>query len=193
MGVYAAVLRFDANGDVIGLDAPPAFLVSVGVAAHEFDGIPVPDVGPRVSFSPDMTKLVADHYYTSNGLRVVEIATGAETPLVSGWAKNPAWSLDGAKIAFVVPASSSGRKELPAKIDVVSSNGTGRATVFTAYFNEYLYSPAWSPDSAHLGFQLQSLSTYPWTDDVYRVSASGGKAVNLTADITIRAYLMGWR
>lgn len=186
IGVYSATLRFDADGNVIGLDAPPSFLVSIGIAAHEFDGTPVPNTWTGVSFSPDMTKLVADHYYTSNGLRIVDIATGAETPLVSGWAKYPAWSPNGAKIAFVVPG-------VYEKIDVVSSNGTGRSSIFRAKSaSEYFYNPSWSPDSAHIAFTFWP--TWPFdAADVWRVGVNGGSKVNLTQDLSVRAAVLGWR
>jgi hypothetical protein len=192
MGVYVATLRFDADGNVLGLDAPPAFLVSIGVVDPDGTGYLTWD-GYGPSFAPDMSRLVVGHYQGGIGLRMIDVATGVETPLVSGWAEQPAWSPDGAKIAFAVPADFSGRRALPPRIDVISANGTGRATAFTGSFNQTLYRPTWSPDSAYLAFRVFSMATYPWTDDVYRVSASGGKAINLTEDFSPRAFLMGWR
>ena len=180
VGVYVATLRFDANGNVIGLDAPPVFLVSVGVIRAS-----IPDAY-YFSFSPDMSMLVADHYYSTNGLRIVNVASGAQMQLVSGSANMPAWSPNGAKIAFRVPGNGSGDG-----IDVVLANGTGRSNLFKAR-RDSLYIPAWSPDSAFLAFIYEVQDGF-FTRDVYRVSATGGGAVNLTADISASAALMGWR
>jgi hypothetical protein len=189
LGIYSATLRFDVDGNVIGLDSAPTFLVSVGVVPDSYnDGSPVSDLFYPVSFSPDMTKLVADHYEGGIGLRIIDIATGVEKPLVSGWANAPAWSPSGTAIAFRVPV-------YPERIDVVSPNGTGRASVFKAKpsYAHYLYDPTWSPDSAYLAFEYYTENTWPPTVDIYRVAAKGGGAVNLTPDIASRAFLMGWR
>lgn len=186
MGVYVATLHFDAAGNVLGFDGTPEFLVSIGVVDPDGTGHLWWD-GYSVSFSPDMSRLVAGHYYTTNGLRIVDVTTGDQTPLISGQAHSPAWSPDGTKIAFAINPT-----DFPGRIDVVSPDGTGRITVFKARWGyEYLSKPSWSPDSAYIAFQFSVLAS--WTDEVYRVPVGGGKAVNLTGDISIRALLMGWR
>jgi hypothetical protein len=187
MGVYVATLHFDADGTAVGLDAPPGFLLSVGVVDPDGTGWLWWDSYSGYSFSPDMTRLVIDHYASGTGLRIIDVATGAETPLVSGNVRMPAWSPDGARIAFVVPPTGT-----PAKIDAISPNGTGRATIFKArWANEYVYSPTWSPDSVHVAFRYNN--GYPFEHEVYRAPAGGGKAVNLTADFEPRALLLGWQ
>jgi hypothetical protein len=185
IGVYLATLRFDADGNVTGLDAAPEFLVSVGVANGN-----VADC-ERFSFSPDMTRLVADHYNYGvglPGLRMVNVATGVSTPFVAGPAREPSWSPDGTKIAFRLP-DFYGRGD---KIDVVAPNGAGRATVFKARY-DYLYNPIWSPDSAFVAFTYQSHDGFYGNSYIYRASVVGApNAVNLTADL-VAPRLMGWR
>jgi hypothetical protein len=186
LGVYTATLRFDANGNVTGLDAPPAFLLSVGITELiEGEGF-YPDAAYGISFSPDMTKLAVDHLETGLGWRIFDLATGVQTTIVTGFADAPAWSPDGGKIAFRV-------RSYPDRIDVVSANGSGRVTAFKAARNDYVDAPHWSPDSAHLMFALYSERIWPPTVDVYRVPATGSSAVNLTKDIADWAVPLGWR
>ena len=180
VGIYVATVRFDGNGNVIGLDAPPAFLVSVGVIRGS-----IPDAY-YFSFSPDMSMVVADRYYTTNGLRIVDVATGAQMQLISGSANMPAWSPSGSKIAFRVPGNGAGDT-----VDVVSVNGTARVNLYKAR-RDSLYVPSWSPDSAFVAFIYEIQDGF-FTKDVYRVPAAGGAAINLTADISASAALMGWR
>lgn len=191
IGVYIAMLRFDSYENVIGLVAPPAFLVSVGVVTNYYsDGTPVADCS-RISFSPDMTMLVADHRTYgagSPGLRIVKVATGAQVVVAAGPAREPSWSPDGTKIAFRLP-DLYGRGD---KIEVIAPNGTGRTTVYKAR-TDYLYGPIWSPDSAFLAFTYQVNDGYFAKSSIYRASVVGApNAVNLTADI-VSPTLRGWR
>lgn len=188
IGVYVATLRFDAAGNVIGLDGAPAFLVSVGVVPHPSSGTPVADYS-RFSFSPDMTRIVVDHYQYGAGLpglRFVDVTTGAETPFVAGPAREPAWSPDGTKIAFRLP-DLSGRGD---SIEFISPNGTGRTTAFKAV-SDSLYSPMWAPDSTAVAFVYQSAAFF--TTDIYRKTLAAASAVNLTTDVPQNIGLRGWR
>lgn len=191
MGVYIATLRFDADGNVLGLDAAPSFLVSIGVIGPDSWGNGYRfDTSAGFSLAPDLSRIVVDHLNLANGLRIIDVATGAETPLVSGRAIFARWAPDGAKIAFIItPGSSS-----PARMDVISPNGTGRATIFKArWTDEFISSPSWSPDSAYLAFTFSENNQVPDEDEIYRVTVDGGKTVNLTADISIGVILPFWR
>jgi Tol biopolymer transport system component len=187
MGVYTATLQFDALGNPTGLTAAPSFLVSLGTAIEETDGTIHPDIWTPPSFSPDMTKLVADRYLVNQGLRIVDVATGAVTELTPGTAEYPEWSPSGAKIAFRVVGI------YYDTIETVSPNGSGRSIIFKGRTGERVFKPSWSPDSGHVAVMLFSERTIPWVYDIYRVGAAGGSKVNLTADLSGSAYLAGWR
>jgi hypothetical protein len=185
VGVHSATLRFDADGNVTGLDMPPAFLLSVGTIEDAIYGEgPFPDIDGKLSFSPDMSKLVVDHLESTVyglGIRIIDVATGTETPLVSGRSREPMWSPDGTKISFVTLSSEYA-------IEVMAPNGTGRIKVYRTS-RDAIYPPIWSPDSAHLAFTYYSTTI----SDIYRVPASGGSAANLTKDISAGVGGLGWR
>jgi Tol biopolymer transport system component len=134
-----------------------------------------------------MSKLVADYHYISEkeGLRVIDVATGAETPLVTRRSFAPNWSPDGSRIAFV-------GHPWPERIDIVSADGFAVSTAFTAPGFEYLGRPHWSPDSMTVAFYIYDEWGFPPVTDIYRVPANGGGAVNLTADIPDDVSITGW-
>ncbi len=191
-GVYGARLRFDEAGNVIGLDAQPAFLVAVGVT-YAYYGQELADAD-IYSWSPDLTRIVADHLSfgtASPDLRVIDVSTGVATTLVQaapgGSVDNPDWSPDGSRIAF---ESADGRGT--EAIEVVSPTGGGRAIVTKQRSGPSLNEPKWSPDSAHLAYDSM-VNTSPYAVDVWRVSASGSGATNLTTDTSANAYVLAWR
>jgi Tol biopolymer transport system component len=193
IGVHTATLRFDAAGNIIGLDAPPAFLVPVGTFEDPLVGEgSFPDISGQVSFSPDMTKLVADHNHLTErrGLRIIDVSTGTETPLVSDRAFDPRWSPDGTKIAFIAQV-------FYESIDVVAIDGSGRIPAFNPPWDERLGSPVWSPDSLSLVFYVDDEWGQPPlilpSMDIYRAPAVGGGAVNLTRDVGGRVSVTAWR
>jgi hypothetical protein len=183
VGVYSATLRFDSAGSVIGLDAPPEFVVSLGVVELEGGEI-VPDIWTDFSWSLDMTRIVVDRYHGS-ALRVIEIATGKETVIATGYLHYPQWSPDGSKIAFV-SYTSSGHA-----LDLIAPNGTARTTLVKSRWDA-LYRSRWSPDSKHLAYQVMAWN-WPHEEDIWRVSLSNGSKANLTKDVSMSAYILGWR
>ncbi len=79
--------------------------------------------------------------------------------------QNPAWSPDGAKIAFTSGAAGA------AQIWTMSTNGTGRTNVSNNAFNDY--DPGWSPDATKLAFTRGA-------GQVYTMNANGTSQTNIS-------------
>jgi Tol biopolymer transport system component len=176
-GLYAARVVFDASGNVVGLDAPPSFLVSVGTLER-----PEGDLADAlsVSWSPDMSKVACDRVGEASrrlDLRVVDVATGATTVVATApYLQGHDWAPNGSVIAYR-RVDSSGQSI----IDTVAPDGSLRRTVTTAGVD-----PRFSGDSAWIAFVRGG--------DVWRVGAAGGKAVNLTSEKgTETRDLVDWR
>jgi len=86
---------------------------------------------------------------------------------------NPAWSFDGAKIAYTQdPVSSPGMGD----IWIMNSDGSGKyAVVQNSAWDER---PCWSPDGNYLTF-ISNQST--WPGDVWKVQISSGTQTRLTS------------
>ena len=185
-GLYTAVLRFDAAGAVIGLDAPFAYRVSLGIVGNE-----IPDNANPPSWSPDMSKVVLDHnemYGDLHELRTIDVATGVPTTLLRDPARTllqPTWSPDGSKISFV--SNGAGIYY----IETIAPGGSGRTIVVSDRKN-YLYYAFWSPDSAYLIFHVSSGSWPSDILDIYRISVLGSGKLYLTGDIP-NVYALAWR
>ena len=195
-GLYTATLRFDGAGNVLGLDAPLALLVSIGLNGNPANEMPDADT---YTWSPGMTEVVADHRNSSPSapaspgeLRIVNVTTGLARSLLNDTSRvlsYPAWSRDGSRIAFVSNAVSEDR------VESIAVNGTGRKTlVRTTSAYEGYGAPWWSPDSAYLVYEFfwRKPSDALYQADVYRITAAGAGKTNLTADIPW-ASPVGWR
>jgi WD40-like Beta Propeller Repeat len=183
VGLYIAWLVFDVDGVPMGLDAPPAFLISFDEGGGAYDGAQDWD------FSPDCAELVVAHD-NPPGLRIITVATGESRTVYSGNTFSPAWSPDGTRIAFNLYSS----HLLYGAIATIAPDGSGYKTVVKGTYtktNWYVYLAAWSPDSAFLLYTRQNGFSY--IDDVYRIGATGGSPVNLTADLTDSASAAAWR
>ena len=191
-GLYTAHLTFDGTGDVVGLDADPAYRLSLGIVGDS--------LGERAdargySWSPDMARLVVQSYYggwdgdpstPDPQIRVVDATSGAVTPLGAG--DVPDWSPDGSKIAY--------RRWIDGKfpgfaLQTVRPDGSGVATLLFfkqrvgATRSQYLYSPKWSPDGAYLAYEyVDAQNGYSWTHYIYRIAADGTGKTNLTPEVT---------
>ncbi len=190
-GLYTAHLSFDGAGDVVGLDADPAYRLSLGIV-YDAAGERADAFG--YSWSPDMTRLVVRSYFgiwddssatDDPQIRVVDAASGAVTPLGSGDAAD--WSPDGSKIAY--------RRWIDGRqpgfaLQTVRPDGGGSATLLVhkhrvgATRSQYPYSLKWSPDGAHLAYQYTLVDNgYSWTNYIYRIAADGTGNTNLTPEV----------
>jgi hypothetical protein len=178
VGLYTARLSFDGAGDVVGLDAAPAFAVSLGTSAR----YPTFPDAFSYSWSPDMTRIAADDQRREQ-IRVVDVASGVALPLGPGG--TPDWSPDGSRIAFtrLVPASGKGTKETVA-LQTMRPDGTGVTTLrsvnhWVPGWEQWMSGPKWSPDGAYLAYTFVKDSNY-----VHRIAANGAGNTNLTPDAT---------
>jgi hypothetical protein len=119
-------------------------------------------------------------------------ADGTSETRSLGYGRYPEWSPDGSRIAF---------QNSDSAIWTMRPDGTGGVKLSSPKVNSFQshVQPTWSPDSQHLAFtqitrktvkgSLSALSDY----DILRISASGDKATNLTADTDITSGVIGWR
>jgi TolB protein len=84
---------------------------------------------------------------------------------------SPAWSPDGARIAFVSEEGHQGKMDLY----VMNADGSAPTRLTEAYEN--VYGPTWSPDGAQIAFGVWSKGT---KSDIYIVDADGSNARRLT-------------
>jgi hypothetical protein len=176
-GLHVAHLSFDGAGDVVGLDGTPAYLVSLGTHGT------LPDAWTH-AWSSDMTKVVVQSRAAAT-IRVVEVATGAVTPLGPG--QEPDWSPDGSRIAYVRLLEGSRPSWA---LQTVNPNGSGLATVLSvrqrvsAGTSQHVNFPRWSPDGGYLAYQYTFEDNgFRWTRYVYRVAANGTGITNLTPEV----------
>jgi hypothetical protein len=205
-GLYTATLRFDQNGDVLGLDAPPSFRVSLGTVEDDCcaDGF-VPDAR-HYSWSPDMTEVVADRGRTPSGdpprehdLRRIDVMTGVATLVLEDAVETyqtPEWSPDGARIVF----RRQNGEYLGGALESITPEGSGRQVLATDTRKDgAVLAPSWSPSSAFVlyktGKSFQPGST-DYEADLWRMTAAGGDKKNLTDDDDGRnnsTTPLGWR
>ncbi len=186
VGLYAVELQFDGSGAPTAPVIPPAFLVSAGVSYES--GIPWPDIYGGWDFSPDLSQVVADRN-SFGEIRIITVATGLSRTLYSGNAVSPAWSPNGARIAFWLSTPNL----VYGAIGTISPDGSGYKTNVKALAGTSLYSPYWSPDSADLLYTKDTSGGWNFIYDVYRVGAQGGSQVSLTSDLSNSASAIAWR
>lgn len=158
------------DGERLVLDTADGFAtISASGGAPE----PVPNgrqIVAEPSWAADGRRLV---FRGHGGIYVMGIDGTGRRRVTSGGGR-PAWSPDGAHIAFV--SESSGESE----IYIVDADGTGlrRLTGHPSADG----SPRWSPDSRHVAFVSRRDAEGPGAmgADVYVVSAEGGAPVRVT-------------
>ena len=119
--------------------------------------------GPGYDYQPDVSpdgrRVVYSSYRNDQvELRVLDLTTGAESPLVSNQAVNvePRWSPDGSKVAYVSTAFEGrwhvftledGAGRVPVRITTDHESGLPR--YYYGPFDHFI-SPTWSPDGREL-------------------------------------------
>ncbi|MBW3595877.1 MAG: hypothetical protein KY475_01225 [Planctomycetes bacterium] len=183
-GVYAATAWFDADGNVLGLDAPPSLLVSLGVAPSEKDGSWYADAyGAHFDWSPDLLEIVCSNSDRSE-LRSVDVLSGAIRVLTTGgFPSYPVWSPADDWIAF-----SNG----DGSIERIRPNGDERKVIIRADTRAGYFDPTWSPTGSYLVYTREPWGD-PWDSDLYRATASGSSKTNLTSDIPGPVSPIAWR
>ncbi|HKR27603.1 MAG TPA: hypothetical protein VJS11_09110, partial [Acidobacteriaceae bacterium] len=101
---------------------------------HELGAID--DAGAVAMISPDGKKIVGDR---AGGLSIIDLATGAATPLIFGGGQDPAWSPDGQYVAYF---------RWPG-IYVKAANGA-TAEKLLLQTNALSFPKSWSPDGHYL-------------------------------------------
>jgi hypothetical protein len=177
VGIYTATVLFDLQGNVLGLEAPPAFLASVGVVDGNW-----PDAYYRFDWSPDLTEVV----YKSDdwsAFRILNLLTGEiRTLTTGGLGGDPRWSPAGNLIVFNSGVGS---------IETIAPDGTGRREVIRWGVSYGYYYPEFSPTGSHILYNRIPHGSLE--SDLYRATPSGSNKVNLTSGIAGPETSYGWR
>lgn len=142
---------------------------------------------------PDRILSIFDSYDRSITLKVLWNGTGAQEPKYPG---NPVWSRDGLSVAFLnegnsVYSSSGGVWSVP----VASGAPRQLAKNVSKGFRLTRFSePMWSTDSKFIVMKStqQGSTGFATSNDLLRIPAGGGVAVNLTADTSEFVSGMRW-
>jgi hypothetical protein len=179
IGLYATTVLFDANGNVMGTDGPPQFLVSLGIAPFDYADAYNQDF----SWSPDLAKIVFSNHDRSE-LRVLRVTTGQFQTIASSASPFHArWSPGGNSIVFGNGYGS---------IETILPNGTGRKELIRWGASYGYWNPEWSPTGSYLVYERQPHGD-PYEADVFRMTSAGGGKTNMTADLTGTNKVGVWR
>ena len=183
VGIYAATVVFDAAGDVIGLAATPAPLISVGVVAGSDPSEWLPDAyDSHFDFSPDLSEIVYSNYDRSALLAHDVITDDVRTLTTGDYPYDAKWSPAGNLIVFGTGYAS---------IETIAPDGTGRKEVIREGVSYGYYYPDISPTGSHILYmRLPHGST---ESDLFRATSSGATKVNLTTGLPGWETTVGWR
>jgi TolB protein len=133
------------------------------------------------SLSPDMTRIV---YGDRHGRIGVIDADGSDQTLLvdRGWNAEPAWSPDGATIAFVRRVQGSN------DIFTMAPDGTGRERVTETGRDEL--GPVWSPDGTRILFP-RIFDVVVTRTDLWTMAPDGSSVQRLTDDAVFQ-WPVGW-
>ncbi len=177
-----APLAWDGNGNpyVSGL---PTVAVTIPGASPPIGSGQVNGFISSHDWSPTGDRVVwSDSSTGSTVLMVTTLASGSTTTLTGG--ANPAWSPDGSKIAFGT-----------GEIWLIAPNGTGLQRVLRKGTRFNVLRPEWSPTGSHIAYMRDDWSVFPRELDIYRATASGSGATNLTPEAGDLGAgpILGWR
>jgi hypothetical protein len=183
VGIYTATVLFDGQGNVTGLAAAPAPLVSVGVVAGSSPGVWWPDAyNWHFDWSPDLTEIVYSNADRS-ALLAQNVITGEVRNLTTGnYPYGAKWSPAGNLIVFGTGY---------ADIETIAPDGTGRKEVIRAGVSYGYYYPDISPTGSHIVYAR--IPHGGLESDLYRATISGATKVNLTSGIVGFENSAGWR
>jgi hypothetical protein len=184
-GLYTADLVFRADGNIIGLAAPPT------VPTLDFpldgDGMPVlgthswDDTGLRVVYNDDGST-------GSTGLWVADLSSGTRTQIYSGLARDPDWSPDGTRIAM-----SAGHR-----IYTIRPNGKGLTEIISPTYVNGIYCDGFGkPHFSHTGSHIVCIGIAEddgaWNNEVFHATNRGRSLTMLTQSWSINEVPLGWR
>ena len=184
VGIYAADVLFDATGNVIGLDAPPTMIASVGVIAGSRPGEWMPDAsGSHFDWSPDLTQIVYTSTSSNYALVAQDVATGEVRTLTTGLGPYSArWSPAGNLIVF-------GNNQ--GSIETIAPDGSGRKAVVRWGPTYGYYWPDFSATGNHILYSRVPHGQIE--NDLFRATPSGSNKVNLTNGMAGWESSYGWR
>lgn len=176
-GIYVAQIGFDL---IIAGD--------IGIIPNSV-GILVPgDLIRGHDWAPDGKNIV--YGVAGSGLSIEDLVEPSESYPLTSDGRNPRWSPDGQKIAF-----------LSESLNTIDPDGSNRTTIVTLRKRvDGIRFPCWSPTGTHLIYQYMK-----WTRDtsggpgqgasysLYRVAADGKGKSDLTNDMKAWVYPVGWR
>jgi Tol biopolymer transport system component len=151
-----------------------------GSAAHKIGS----GRAPRVSPDGQSVVYLGEGPGHAQEMKLAPVAGGASRTLMSGWQDSfyLAFSPDSTTVA-ALRGPELGKRKL-VLIDVASA---AQKVIDQGYFSGFSF----SPDGSELVYSKAGSEKYPPRSDVYRVPATGGKAVRLTKDRNAQDPLWG--
>jgi hypothetical protein len=184
-GLYTADLIYRADGNIIGLDAPP----TTPTLDFPLDGDGMPMLGVHSWANTGDRVVYNDDWSTgSTGLWVADLTTGTRTQIYWGLAREPDWSPDGTKIAF-----SAGQR-----IYTIGPDGAGLEQIISPTkvgkaWCDCFGKPHFSPTGSHIVCVGWAEFKGAGNNEVFRAPATGSSLTNLTNTSDINEIPIGWR
>jgi Tol biopolymer transport system component len=188
-GVYAVQVAFDAAGNLLGpVAAPTSPFVAVALIfwPANLGGVYAGEMGPDLNtfaWSPVGTQIVYETMARTT-LRVATIGGGVTTILTGTWCAVPEWSPAGSPIAYTNQQRG---------ISTVRPDGTNLFQLSRGGPSVSYSKPCWSPTGSHIAYDIFDQSSFPYPQDVGRMTAAGKTKANLTSSLATGGAPIGWR